>query len=56
MCKTHWNAHTNALRKAALARKAAEAEAAEPEPVAAPEPTKSKRGRKVAVATEVDAA
>jgi hypothetical protein len=25
MCKTHWNAYTNALRKAALARKAAEA-------------------------------
>ena len=37
MCKLHWNAYTNALRKAALARKAAEAEApAEPEPVAAP--------------------
>jgi hypothetical protein len=25
MCKPHWNAYTNALRKAALARKAAEA-------------------------------
>jgi len=24
MCKTHWNQYTNALRKAALARKAAE--------------------------------
>ena len=34
MCKPHWNQYTNALRKAALARKAAEGEAAEPEPVA----------------------
>jgi hypothetical protein len=32
MCKPHWNQYTNALRKAALARKAAEGEAAEPEP------------------------
>ena len=34
MCKPHWRQYTNALRKAALARKAAEAEtapAAEPE-------------------------
>jgi hypothetical protein len=31
MCKVHWNAYTNALRKASIARKAAEAEpAAEP--------------------------
>ena len=36
MCKPHWNQYTNALRKAALARKAAEGEAAEPEPVAEP--------------------
>lgn len=28
MCKPHWKAYTNALRKAALARKAAEAEVA----------------------------
>jgi hypothetical protein len=48
MCKTHWNAYTNALRKAALARKAAEAPPTEPEPVAAPEPAKAKRGRKAA--------
>jgi hypothetical protein len=50
MCKTHWNAYTNALRKAALARKAAEAVAAEPEPIAVPEPVRPKRGRKAAVA------
>ena len=49
MCKTHWNAYTNALRKAALARKAAEAAPIEPEPLATPEPTKATRGRKVAV-------
>lgn len=48
MCKTHWNAYTNALRKASLARKAAEAEAVEPEPIPAPEPVKAKRGRKAA--------
>ena len=48
MCKTHWNAYTNALRKAALARKAAEAAPAEPEAIAAPEPTRAKRGRKAA--------
>lgn len=37
MCKPHWRQYTNALRKAALARKAADAEAApaaEPESVA----------------------
>lgn len=55
MCKTHWNQYTNALRKAALARKAAEAPG-EPEPVAEAEPAKPKRGRKAVVATEVDAA
>ena len=55
MCKPHWNAYTNALRKAALARKA-EAAPAEAEPVAAPEPTKAKRGRKAVVAAEDDAA
>jgi hypothetical protein len=32
MCKPHWREYTNALRKAALARKAAEAEAAPAEP------------------------
>jgi hypothetical protein len=33
MCKPHWRAYTNALRKAAVARKAAEpTEPAEPEP------------------------
>ena len=48
MCKTHWNAYTNALRKAALARKAAEAAPAEPEVIATPEPTRAKRGRKAA--------
>jgi hypothetical protein len=49
MCKAHWNQYTNALRKAAIARKAAEGEAGEPEPVEAPEPIRAKRGRKVAV-------
>ena len=48
MCKTHWNAYTNALRKAALARMAAEATPAEPEAIATPEPTRAKRGRKTA--------
>jgi hypothetical protein len=52
MCKPHWNAYTNALRKASIARKAAEAEA---EPVAAAEPAKAKRGRKAIVAAEGDA-
>ena len=48
MCKPHWNAYTNALRKAALARKAAEETAAvEPEPVV-PEPVRPKRVRKAA--------
>ena len=58
MCKPHWNQDTNALRKAALARKAAaEGEVstavapAEPEPVGAAEPirTRGKRGRAAAV-------
>lgn len=48
MCKPHWNAYTNALRKASIARKAAEAAPADPEPIAAPEPVKAKRGRKAA--------
>ena len=57
MCKTHWNAYTNALRKASIARKAAEAEAAEaeaaePEPV----PAKAKRRGKAAGEAEGDAA
>jgi hypothetical protein len=55
ICKTHWNAYTNALRKASIARKAAEAARAEAEPVAAPEPAKAKRGRKAIVAAEGDA-
>ena len=43
MCKTHWREYTNALRKAALARKVeAEAPASKPEPepevASAPEP------------------
>ena len=38
MCKPHWNQYTNALRKAALARKAAE-----PEPVAEPIKKRTKR-------------
>ena len=54
MCKTHWNAYTTALRKAALARKAIEGEVPsetappEPEPVEAPAPirTRSKRASK----------
>ena len=57
MCKPHWNQYTNALRKAALARKVAEGEVstavapAEPEPVGAAEPirTRGKRGRTAAV-------
>ena len=57
MCKTHWNAYTNALRKASIAMKAAEAEAAEaeaaePEPV----PAKAKRRGKAAGEAEGDAA
>jgi len=46
MCKPHWNAYTNALRKAALARKAAEGEPAEPEPVAEPIKKPTKGGSK----------
>ena len=51
MCKPHWNQYTNALRKAALARKAAEGEATEPEPVEAPVPIRArgKRGSKALV-------
>jgi hypothetical protein len=57
MCKPHWNQYTNALRKAALARKAAdggeatEAAPTELEPVAAPEPIRTQvpRRRKAAV-------
>jgi hypothetical protein len=48
MCKVHWNAYTNALRKASIARKAAEAEAAEPEPATA----KAKRRGKTAGGAE----
>ncbi len=43
MCKPHWNQYTNALRKAALARKAAEGEAADPEPIAEPIKKRTKR-------------
>jgi hypothetical protein len=50
MCKVHWNAYTNALRKASIARKAAEAEPVEPEPV----PAKAKRRSKAAGETEGD--
>jgi hypothetical protein len=46
MCKPHWNQYTNALRKAALARKAAESEAAEPAPVAEPIKKRTKRAPK----------
>ena len=49
MCKPHWNAYTNGLRKAALARKAAETTPLEPEPVAATEPARAKRRSKVLV-------
>ena len=57
MCKPDWNQYTNALRKAALARKATEGGAAsevapaEPEPVAALMPirTRAKRGSKPVV-------
>jgi hypothetical protein len=52
MCKVHWNAYTNALRKASIARKATEAEAAEPEPA----PAKAKRRGKTAGEAEGDAA
>ena len=51
MCKTHWNAYTNGLRKAALARKAAQGETpvevapSEPEPIR----TRAKRGAKAIV-------
>ena len=47
MCKPHWNAYTNGLRKAALARKAVEA--APVEPVAKTEPVRAKRRSKVLV-------
>jgi len=50
MCKPHWNAYTNALRKASLARKAEQAGAATREPEAKP-----KRTRK-ATATSTPAA
>jgi hypothetical protein len=57
MCKPHWNQYTNALRKAAIARKAAEGgavpEAAptESERVETPEPirTRAKRGSRALV-------
>ena len=43
MCKVHWNAYTNALRKASIARKATEAEAAQAEPAAEPTKKRTKR-------------
>ena len=50
MCKTHWNQYTNALRKAALARKAAEGRRrAEPEPVAASRSRSAARARPKAI-------
>ena len=50
MCKPHWNEYTNALRKAALARKAAEGEAP-PSRSPSPEPSRkrAKRGAKAVV-------
>ena len=54
MCKVHWNAYTNALRKASIARKAAEGEVADPEPVA--EPVKAERRGKAAGEAEGNAA
>ncbi len=52
MCKPHWNQYTNALRKAALARKAAEGETpVVPAPIEVPKPSPSrvKRANKVLV-------
>ncbi len=51
MCKPHWNQYTNALRRAALARKAAESAPTEPEAVETPEPirTRGRRASKVLV-------
>jgi len=46
MCRPHWRAYTNALRKAAVARKTAEAApAAEPE---TPAPRRSRRAKATA--------
>ncbi|HEY3548283.1 MAG TPA: hypothetical protein VGK17_19595 [Propionicimonas sp.] len=46
MCKPHWNAYTNGLRKAALARKAAEGETlVEPAPTEVPKPSRSRAKR-----------
>jgi hypothetical protein len=50
MCKPHWRAYTNALRKAAVERKAAETEtsagvATEPVPIEASEPTRTRAKR-----------
>jgi hypothetical protein len=59
MCKPHWRAYTNALRKAALARKAAEAEAtpqAEPEPVTEPEAPAPRRTRRAKAPVEPEVA
>lgn len=64
MCKPHWRQYTNALRKAAVARKTAEVAtgpAAEPEPVAdavvEPDAPATRKGRRAkAEATEVPAA
>jgi len=60
MCKTHWNAYTTPLRKAALARKAAEGESAVEGVTAtsgddAESPETPKRGRRRA-AKEVEVA
>jgi hypothetical protein len=52
MCKPHWRQYTNALRKAALARKAARGGTAsevvpiEPEPEAKPEPIRTRTPRR----------
>ena len=67
MCKPHWRAYTNALRKAAVARKASEepapaeapAEDAEPEveaeaPVVEPEAPPTRRTRRAKADAEAD--
>jgi hypothetical protein len=64
MCKPHWRQYTNALRKAAVARKTeAEPEAPEPETAEAPDetpdseapaPRKTRRLKATAEPTEAD--
>ena|SRR3989304_1029743 len=57
MCRPHWRAYTNALRKAAVARKAAEAgevapETAEAAPAAEPETPAPRRSRRAKATAE----